>query len=104
MCNTLFVVCVCNRACVCVLCVCVCNRACVTFCCSIVMTTCSTLLALGMMPLLLFLYCQGISGLENAVPYTGITLSLVLTLLPCAIGVYINHRVPQYSKLITKVR
>ncbi|KAG5277251.1 hypothetical protein AALO_G00115400 [Alosa alosa] len=70
---------------------------------SIVMTACSTLLALGMMPLLLFLYCQGITGLESAVPYTGITIALVMTLLPCAIGVYLNHRVPQYSKLITKV-
>ncbi|XP_063078897.1 hepatic sodium/bile acid cotransporter [Engraulis encrasicolus] len=70
---------------------------------SIVMTACSTLLALGMMPLLLFLYCQGFSGLENAVPYGGISLALLMTLLPCAIGVYINHRTPQYSKLITKI-
>ncbi|KAL2082766.1 hypothetical protein ACEWY4_022584 [Coilia grayii] len=70
---------------------------------SIVMTACSTLLALGMMPLLLYLYCQGFSGLENAVPYTGISLALAMTLLPCAIGVYINHRTPQYSKLITKI-
>lgn len=67
------------------------------------MTTCSTLLALGMMPLLLFLYCQGIAGLENAVPYASISLGLAMTLVPCAIGVYINHRAPQYSKLITKV-
>ncbi|XP_062406408.1 hepatic sodium/bile acid cotransporter [Sardina pilchardus] len=70
---------------------------------SIVMTACSTLLALGMMPLLLFLYCQGITGLESAVPYGGISIALVMTLVPCAIGIYINHRVPQYSKLITKV-
>uniref|UniRef100_A0A4W5NN92 Hepatic sodium/bile acid cotransporter n=1 Tax=Hucho hucho TaxID=62062 RepID=A0A4W5NN92_9TELE len=70
---------------------------------SIVMTTCSTVLALGMMPLLLFLYCHGFNNLENAVPYTGITIALIMTLVPCAIGIAINHRVPQYSQLIIKV-
>jgi hypothetical protein len=70
---------------------------------SIVMTTCSTVLALGMMPLLLFLYCHGFNNLENAVPYTGITITLIMTLVPCAIGIAINHRVPQYSQIIIKV-
>ncbi|CAB1330860.1 unnamed protein product [Coregonus sp. 'balchen'] len=70
---------------------------------SIVMTTCSTVLALGMMPLLLFLYCHGFNNLENAVPYTGITIALIMTLAPCAIGIAINHRVPQYSQIIIKV-
>ncbi|KAI4905873.1 hypothetical protein NFI96_023563, partial [Prochilodus magdalenae] len=69
---------------------------------SIVMTTCSTVLALGMMPLLLYLYCQGL-GLETAVPYTGITISLVMTLLPCAIGIFINYKAPERAKIITKV-
>uniref|UniRef100_A0AAY4BVN9 Hepatic sodium/bile acid cotransporter n=1 Tax=Denticeps clupeoides TaxID=299321 RepID=A0AAY4BVN9_9TELE len=70
---------------------------------SIVMTTCSTLLALGMMPLLLFLYCQGFSNLEKAVPYGSIAVALLMTLLPCAIGIFINHRFPRYSRIITKV-
>ncbi|XP_031692678.1 sodium/bile acid cotransporter-like [Oncorhynchus kisutch] len=70
---------------------------------SIVMTTCSTVLALGMMPLLLYLYCQGFSNLESAVPYAGITLALVMTLFPCGIGILINYYRPQYSKTITKV-
>ncbi|KAI5090855.1 sodium/bile acid cotransporter-like [Silurus meridionalis] len=69
---------------------------------SIVMTTCSTLAALGMMPLLLFIYCHGFSD-PTAVPYGNLTLALVLTLLPCALGIYINHRVPQYSKLVTRI-
>lgn len=67
------------------------------------MTTCSTVLALGMMSLLLFLYCHGFNNLENAVPYTGITIALIMTLVPCAIGIAINHRVPQYSQIIIKV-
>ncbi|MBN3326293.1 NTCP protein, partial [Atractosteus spatula] len=70
---------------------------------SIVMTTCSTVLALGMMPLLLYLYCQGFSNLENAVPYGGITMALVMTLVPCAIGIAINARVPRYSQIIVRV-
>ncbi|XP_060772323.1 hepatic sodium/bile acid cotransporter isoform X2 [Neoarius graeffei] len=69
---------------------------------SIVMTTCSTLAALGMMPLLLFIYCHGFSNL-SVLPYGNIILALFLTVLPCAFGIYINHRVPQYSKLVTRV-
>ncbi|XP_051510337.1 hepatic sodium/bile acid cotransporter-like [Myxocyprinus asiaticus] len=67
---------------------------------SILMTTCSTALALGMMPLLIYLYCHGFSHLENIVPYNGITLAR-LTLVPCSIGILINHHAPQYSKIIT---
>uniref|UniRef100_A0AAZ1XET8 Solute carrier family 10 member 1 n=1 Tax=Oreochromis aureus TaxID=47969 RepID=A0AAZ1XET8_OREAU len=54
---------------------------------SIVMTSCSTMLALGMMPLLLFIYCQGFPSVRNAVPYGEIMLSLVLILVPCSIGI-----------------
>uniref|UniRef100_A0A3B5AHL5 Hepatic sodium/bile acid cotransporter n=1 Tax=Stegastes partitus TaxID=144197 RepID=A0A3B5AHL5_9TELE len=70
---------------------------------SIVMTSCSTLLALGMMPLLLYIYCQGFSNLQSAVPYVDIIKSLIMILLPCGIGILINHYRPQYSKTITKV-
>ncbi|KAG7466362.1 hypothetical protein MATL_G00164020 [Megalops atlanticus] len=70
---------------------------------SIVMTTCSTVMALGMMPLLLYLYCQGFPNIENAVPYAGISIALVLTLVPCAIGIAINHWAPRYASIVTKV-
>uniref|UniRef100_A0A3B4CE55 Hepatic sodium/bile acid cotransporter n=1 Tax=Pygocentrus nattereri TaxID=42514 RepID=A0A3B4CE55_PYGNA len=70
---------------------------------SILMTTCSTVVALGAMPLLLYLYCQGFSGLENAVPYAGIIIALILTLVPCAIGIAINHWASRYSQMIVKV-
>uniref|UniRef100_A0A3P8SFQ7 Hepatic sodium/bile acid cotransporter n=1 Tax=Amphiprion percula TaxID=161767 RepID=A0A3P8SFQ7_AMPPE len=69
---------------------------------SIVMTSCSTLLALGMMPLLLYLYCQGFN-LQSAVPYVDIIISLILILVPCGAGILINYFRPQYSKTITKV-
>ncbi|KAF7664027.1 hypothetical protein LDENG_00191880 [Lucifuga dentata] len=70
---------------------------------SIVMTTCSTFLALGMMPLLLYLYCQGFSDLQNAMPYTDIVIGLFMILIPCSAGIFINYYRPQYSKIITKV-
>ncbi|XP_023127525.2 hepatic sodium/bile acid cotransporter [Amphiprion ocellaris] len=68
---------------------------------SIVMTSCSTLLALGMMPLLLYLYCQGFN-LQSVVPYVDIIISLILILVPCGAGILINYFRPQYSKTITK--
>uniref|UniRef100_A0A4W6FVW3 Hepatic sodium/bile acid cotransporter n=1 Tax=Lates calcarifer TaxID=8187 RepID=A0A4W6FVW3_LATCA len=70
---------------------------------SIVMTSCSTVLALGMMPLLLYLYCQGFTNLQNAVPYVDIIISLFMILIPCGIGILINYYRPQYAKTITKV-
>lgn len=70
---------------------------------SLVMTTCSTTLALGMMPLLLLLYCQGFDNLQEAVPYRDIVFSLLSVLVPCGIGILLNHYKPQYSNIIIKV-
>ncbi|XP_061898228.1 hepatic sodium/bile acid cotransporter-like [Entelurus aequoreus] len=69
---------------------------------SIVMTTCSCIAALGLMPLLLLVYCQGFSGLENAVPYVGIITALAFTLVPCAMGIAINHYKPKYTPVVLK--
>ncbi|AWP16624.1 putative sodium/bile acid cotransporter [Scophthalmus maximus] len=71
---------------------------------SIVLTTSSSFAAMGLMPLLLYIYCQGFPGLEKAVPYAGITLTLVFTLVPCAMGIAINHYKPNYSVVVKKVR
>lgn len=68
------------------------------------MTTCSCIAALGLMPLLLYIYSQGFDGLEDVVPYVGIISALALTLVPCAIGIAINHYNPKYSPFIKKVR
>uniref|UniRef100_A0A8C3WK11 Hepatic sodium/bile acid cotransporter n=1 Tax=Catagonus wagneri TaxID=51154 RepID=A0A8C3WK11_9CETA len=71
---------------------------------SIMMTTCSTFLALGMMPLLLYLYSRGIydGTLQDKVPYGGIVISLILILIPCTIGIILNAKRPQYVRYITK--
>ncbi|XP_006865679.1 PREDICTED: sodium/bile acid cotransporter [Chrysochloris asiatica] len=71
---------------------------------SIVMTTCSTFFALGMMPLLLYIYSMGIydGDLKDKVPYGGIVLSLVLVLIPCSIGIILNAKRPQYVRYVIK--
>ncbi|XP_037992736.1 sodium/bile acid cotransporter [Motacilla alba alba] len=71
---------------------------------SVVMTACSMVLAIGLMPLLLYLYSGGLyeADLEGKVPYKGIITSLVLMLIPCAIGIVLNEKKPQYTGLITK--
>ncbi|XP_048218339.1 sodium/bile acid cotransporter [Perognathus longimembris pacificus] len=71
---------------------------------SIVMTTCSTFFALGMMPLLLYLYSRGIydGDLQSKVPYRGIMISLVMVLIPCTIGIILKSKRPQYVPYIMK--
>lgn len=68
------------------------------------MTTCSGIAALGLMPLLLYIFSQHFPGLENAVPYRSIIITLVLSMVPCAIGIAINHYKPKYSPVVKKVR
>ncbi|XP_037359481.1 hepatic sodium/bile acid cotransporter [Talpa occidentalis] len=71
---------------------------------SIVMTTCSTFFALGMMPLLLYIYTRGIYDvdLKSKVPYGGIVLSMILVLLPCTVGIFLNAKRPQYVRYVIK--
>lgn len=73
---------------------------------SIVMTTCSTFFALGMMPLLLYIYTKGIydGDLKDKVPYVGIMISLVMILIPCTMGIILKSKWPKYGPYIIKVR
>ncbi|XP_053458430.1 hepatic sodium/bile acid cotransporter [Nycticebus coucang] len=71
---------------------------------SIVMTTCSTFLALGMMPLLLYIYSRGIfdGDLKDKVPYGKIMISLILVLIPSTMGIILKSKRPQYVGCVTK--
>ncbi|XP_059935767.1 ileal sodium/bile acid cotransporter [Mesoplodon densirostris] len=71
---------------------------------SISMTTCSTLLALGMMPLCLLIYTKmwADSGII-IIPYDKIGISLVALVVPVSIGMFVNHRWPHKAKIILKV-
>uniref|UniRef100_S4RJ40 Hepatic sodium/bile acid cotransporter n=1 Tax=Petromyzon marinus TaxID=7757 RepID=S4RJ40_PETMA len=69
---------------------------------SILMTTCSNVLALGMMPLLLWAYSHGLSDTRFVIPYGKISITLALILLPCAAGIFINAKFPKYSRMMLR--
>ncbi|XP_073498338.1 hepatic sodium/bile acid cotransporter [Phyllobates terribilis] len=72
---------------------------------SILMTTCSTILALGMMPLLLYIYCLGLNlgPLYKNVPFLQIVSCLTMTVIPCFLGALMSSKRPQYSQSFIKV-
>ncbi|XP_066241526.1 sodium-dependent organic anion transporter [Saccopteryx leptura] len=71
---------------------------------SISMTTCSTVAALGMMPLCLYLYTLSWNLEQNfIIPYQNIGISLVCLTIPVAFGVYVNYRWTKQSKIILKI-
>ncbi|KAK2115978.1 hypothetical protein P7K49_006604 [Saguinus oedipus] len=68
------------------------------------MTTCSTVAALGMMPLCIYLYTWSWSLQQNlTIPYQNIGITLVCLTVPVAFGVYVNFRWPKQSKIILKI-
>ncbi|NWH72916.1 NTCP2 protein, partial [Piaya cayana] len=71
---------------------------------SVSMTTSSTLLAMGMMPLCLFIYTKMWTD-SNAIvlPYDSIGVSLIALVIPVSIGMYVNHRWPSKAKIILKI-
>ncbi|XP_062051242.1 ileal sodium/bile acid cotransporter [Lepus europaeus] len=71
---------------------------------SVSMTTCSTLLALGMMPLCLYVYTKmWVDSGTIIIPYDNIGTSLVALVVPVSIGMFVNHKWPQKAKIILKV-
>uniref|UniRef100_A0A8D0C6P1 Ileal sodium/bile acid cotransporter n=1 Tax=Salvator merianae TaxID=96440 RepID=A0A8D0C6P1_SALMN len=71
---------------------------------SISMTTCSTLLALGMMPLCLFIYTKTWTDYSSLIiPYDSIGISLVALVIPASVGIFFKHKWPRQAKIILKV-
>lgn len=71
---------------------------------SVSMTTCSTLLALGMMPLCLFVYTKmWVDSGTIVIPYDSIGISLVALVIPVSFGMFVNHKWPQKAKIILKI-
>ncbi|XP_062410673.1 sodium-dependent organic anion transporter-like isoform X2 [Sardina pilchardus] len=71
---------------------------------SITMTSLSTILAMGMMPLCLLVYSQ--SWVETGsirVPYMQIGITLVTLIVPVAGGAFVNYKWPKAAKVILKV-
>ncbi|XP_033106850.1 ileal sodium/bile acid cotransporter-like [Anneissia japonica] len=72
-------------------------------CLSICMTTISTLAAIGMMPLCLWIYSRSWTDESAVIPYTSIITSLALILVPVVIGMLIRHYKERWTKIITLV-
>ncbi|KAM7111677.1 ileal sodium/bile acid cotransporter [Molossus nigricans] len=71
---------------------------------SVSMTTCSTLLALGMMPLCLLIYTKmWVDSGTIIIPYDNIGTSLVALVVPVSLGMFVNHKWPQKAKIILKI-
>ncbi|MEE6470736.1 hypothetical protein FKM82_009052 [Ascaphus truei] len=71
---------------------------------SISMTTCSTLLAMGMMPLCLFVYTKvWVDSNSIIIPYDSIGISLVTLIVPVGFGIFVNYKWPKQAKKILKI-
>ncbi|XP_069001625.1 ileal sodium/bile acid cotransporter [Embiotoca jacksoni] len=71
---------------------------------SISMTACSSILALGMMPLCLLIYTSIWTSSDTIqIPYDSIGITLAALLIPIAAGIYVKHRWPEKAKKILKV-
>ena len=67
------------------------------------MTAMSTLVALGMMPLNLWIYSRSWVDQDTVIPYKGILIALACMLVPVAIGMLILIKFPKVAKWFTRV-
>ncbi|XP_071964896.1 ileal sodium/bile acid cotransporter-like [Antedon mediterranea] len=72
-------------------------------CLSICMTTFSTLAAIGMMPLCLWIYSGSWTDETAVIPYKSIVTALALILIPVFIGMLIRHYKQEWTRVITLV-
>uniref|UniRef100_A0A3B5A8A8 Ileal sodium/bile acid cotransporter n=1 Tax=Stegastes partitus TaxID=144197 RepID=A0A3B5A8A8_9TELE len=71
---------------------------------SISMTACSSILALGMMPLCLLIYTTTWTSSDTIqIPYDSIGITLAALLIPIGFGMYVKRRWPRQAKKILKV-
>lgn len=64
------------------------------------MTVASTLLALGTLPLLLFIWAEPFTDTTFTIPYGSIVLSLVLVVIPVALGITIRTKMRWLAKYL----
>ncbi|XP_035693247.1 solute carrier family 10 member 6-like [Branchiostoma floridae] len=70
---------------------------------SICMTTASTALAMGLMPLCLWLYSQPWTTPAFVIPYWKIAVTLVLIVVPVGLGVLLKYKSPKGALLFLKI-
>ncbi|XP_076373281.1 ileal sodium/bile acid cotransporter-like [Tachypleus tridentatus] len=70
---------------------------------SVAMTTWSTIIALGMMPLNLWIYSHGIDTGTVIIPYWKMAVSLIIIVLPLAFGMLLKVKLPKVAPIFTKL-
>uniref|UniRef100_A0A8C4N161 Ileal sodium/bile acid cotransporter n=1 Tax=Eptatretus burgeri TaxID=7764 RepID=A0A8C4N161_EPTBU len=71
---------------------------------SISMTTASSLLALGFMPLCLLLYTKPwLDGSSITIPYLTLGFSLIALVVPTSLGIALNYKWPKTARIVLKV-
>ncbi|KAG1680852.1 Ileal sodium/bile acid cotransporter [Nymphon striatum] len=70
---------------------------------SITMTTFSTLLAFGMMPLNLLIYSSGWTSEDVVIPYLKIFITLLTILGPVFIGMLLKEFLPKFASIFCKI-
>ncbi|MEQ2249598.1 hypothetical protein ILYODFUR_031001, partial [Ilyodon furcidens] len=67
------------------------------------MTACSSILALGMMPLCLFIYTSVWTSSDSIkIPFDSIGITLAGLLIPIAVGIFVKSKWPHIAKKILK--
>lgn len=67
------------------------------------MTATSTVMAMGMMPLNLFIYSRSWTDQYLVIPYVNIAISFVMTIGPAVVGMFIRWKWPRLADYIVKV-
>ena len=67
------------------------------------MTAVSTAVAIGMMPLNLFIYTRVWTDDKAVIPYVNIVTTLISILIPVAFGVLVRWWKKEWTKYITRV-
>lgn len=67
------------------------------------MTSFSTAIATGMMPLNLYLYTRSFTSTKLVIPYMKIVIALVLILVPVSVGMFLMRKCPKIAKIVINV-
>ena len=67
------------------------------------MTSLATTLAIGMMPLNLYIYYSSFSSQYLTIPYVKIATGLVLILIPVSVGMLILRKLPKVAAIVVNV-
>ena len=67
------------------------------------MTAVSTLLAIGMLPLNLFIYSRSWTDSALIIPYLNIFKSFALMIVPAALGILVKWKLPKFAEILVKV-